>query len=379
MALPSENPVLAANLELVLSRAPGLDMAVDSLRKALLGTAAVHKSFLASRSGDAKTADDSMRLANAYRSQSVRLLSKACLTADGVQSDSTIAAAAAIAQLDILSSGRDWATNLDLVRTVVNARGGPAVLLARSARPQPGTISGVSCARLFLEISAMYDIFGCLGTGKKPTVLHPDAHGWWLQAANDDDGQSHADKCFGISRSFVPLLSRAVSFVSGALDKYTDKQGRHDDVRLMYDARALYDALENWTEPGIAHERIRAGNCIYRCTAQILILRDVFGLPPSDTSVQRLVNMVLGLAAECGAQRMSIDLNWPMIIAGSQTFGTDRARVLDIFECFREQCCYEVETSAYIVLQVWKRLDENYAGADWRSVMRDESLEVLIA
>ncbi|EKM54488.1 uncharacterized protein PHACADRAFT_174996 [Phanerochaete carnosa HHB-10118-sp] len=374
MALPSENPILAANLQFVLSRVSGFDMPVDSLRNALLGIAAVHTSFLAAREGDAKTADDSVRLANAYRSQSVCLLNKACLTTEGVQSDSTIAATAAIALLDILSSGHSWAANLDLVRTVVNARGGPAVILARSARPQIGTISGVSRARLFLETVAMYELFGCIGTGQRPTVLQPDADGWWLQAANNGDDQSHVDECFGISRSLVPLLSRVVSVVCDVLEKYSDEAPcKHDGMHLMYNARVLYDALDSWSEPGTVHERITAGNCIYRSAAQILILRDVFGLTPADVAVQRLANVVLSLAADCGAQRLSVGLNWPMIIAGSQVVGADRARVLDIFEYFR---C--LETSAYVVSQVRKRMDISLPGADWRSVMKDESIDVLI-
>ncbi|GJE92212.1 fungal-specific transcription factor domain-containing protein [Phanerochaete sordida] len=378
MAVPSENPVLAANLQIVLSRAPGLDLAIDSLRKALLGTAATHRSFLASRTGDAAAADDSRRLANAYRAQAVRLLNKACISADGVQSDATIAAVAAVAQLDILAGGHDWAASLDLALTVINTRGGPAVLLARSARPQPGTISGVSRARLFLELVAMYDLFGCLGTGRKPTLLHPDAHGWWTQAANNDDGHSHIDKCFGISRTLVPLLSRAVSLAADVLAEPPDALARSADARLMHDARALLDALEHWAEPAPARARITAGNCIYRAAAQIMILRDVFGVPPADAAVQRLVDVVLSLAANCGAQGMSIDLNWPVIIAGSQTFGADRGRVHDIFSSFREQCCFELQTSAYIILQVWKRLDSNLPGADWRSVIKDEGIDVLI-
>lgn len=39
---------------------------------------------------------------------------------------------------------------------------------------------------------------------------------------------------------------------------------------------------------------------------QILIMREVFGLPPADVSVQRLVDVVLSLTADCGAQNMSI-------------------------------------------------------------------------
>lgn len=106
MALPYENPVIAANLHVVLSRAPGLDMSIDALRTAILGTAAVHKSYCSSRKGDSTGANQLMRLANGYRTHAARLLSKACLTADGVQSDSTIAAAAAIALLDV-SAKRD--------------------------------------------------------------------------------------------------------------------------------------------------------------------------------------------------------------------------------------------------------------------------------
>lgn len=60
-----------------------------------------------------------------------------------------------------------------------------------------------------------------------------------------------------------------MSFIADVLEKHPDKQGRHDDVRMMYDARTLYDALENWAEPTAAHERITAGNCIYRKAARV--------------------------------------------------------------------------------------------------------------
>ncbi|PSR74633.1 hypothetical protein PHLCEN_2v9699 [Hermanssonia centrifuga] len=101
MALPSENPVLAANLQLVLSRAPGYDTAIDALRKAILGVAATHQSYLFSRSGVSSMADDAMQMAKSYRSESKQLLAEACATAEGMQSDASLAASVAIALLDV--------------------------------------------------------------------------------------------------------------------------------------------------------------------------------------------------------------------------------------------------------------------------------------
>lgn len=67
----------------------------------MLGAAAFHRSFTSPCKGDLAGADDAMRPVNGYRTHSVRLLSKACMTPDGVQSDATIAAAAANTLLDV--------------------------------------------------------------------------------------------------------------------------------------------------------------------------------------------------------------------------------------------------------------------------------------
>ena len=62
MAYPSENPVLAANFQFLFDGVRGADSAVESLRAALLGVAAVHQSFLLSRSGvSQQAADEALR------------------------------------------------------------------------------------------------------------------------------------------------------------------------------------------------------------------------------------------------------------------------------------------------------------------------------
>lgn len=52
---------------------------------------------------------------------------------------------------------------MELAKTLVNVRGGPRVLLARSMEDKPPAGAGVFRARLMLEILAVYDIFGTSG------------------------------------------------------------------------------------------------------------------------------------------------------------------------------------------------------------------------
>lgn len=65
-----------------------------------------------------------------------------------------------MAYSQILLGGYNWDANLNIAKSLINMRGGPAVLLARSLEPKLGAISGVSRARLFVEIVSVYDIFG---------------------------------------------------------------------------------------------------------------------------------------------------------------------------------------------------------------------------
>jgi hypothetical protein len=102
MAHPSENPIVAANLPLILSRSPGSDSAIEALRLSLLGVASVHQSFLLSQSGlSSNGASEAMALANNFRLKSKQHLAKACTTASGAQSDSALAAVLSISLTDV--------------------------------------------------------------------------------------------------------------------------------------------------------------------------------------------------------------------------------------------------------------------------------------
>lgn len=222
MAYPSENPVLAANFQFLFDGVRGTDSAVESLRAALLGVAAVHQSFLLSRSGvSSLAADEAMRVADSFRAKSNHLLVSACATPEGAHNDAALAATVAIALIDvsaavrslracdkllsesvchvqIFSGGRNWAKNVDFAKNLVKSRGGPGLLLARSKGYKANSVIGVSRARLLLEIIAVYELFGdfpvpsysawtlpltrvlhagCLARGKVPNLLNIDC--WW--------------------------------------------------------------------------------------------------------------------------------------------------------------------------------------------------------
>jgi len=102
MAVPFENPMVASILPLILSRAPGDDLAIDALRLSLLGVASVHRSFLHHR-GQAcsDVAKEGMVLANTFRLKSKQTLAKACTTTHGAQSDAALGASLAISLMDV--------------------------------------------------------------------------------------------------------------------------------------------------------------------------------------------------------------------------------------------------------------------------------------
>ena len=102
MAIPSENPIVAANLPLVLSRPRGSDLPTEALRTALMGVAAIHQSYLLARGGTTPDgAEEMMQIAQKYRMNSKQNLTKACSTIEGTRSDASLAAALAIILMDV--------------------------------------------------------------------------------------------------------------------------------------------------------------------------------------------------------------------------------------------------------------------------------------
>ena len=102
MAVPFENPMVASILPLILSRAPGDNLAIDALRLSLLGVASVHRSFLHPRGqAHSDSAKEGMLLTNAFRPRSKQTLAKACTTTHGAQSDAALGASLAISLMDV--------------------------------------------------------------------------------------------------------------------------------------------------------------------------------------------------------------------------------------------------------------------------------------
>lgn len=72
-------------------------------------------------------------------------------------------------------------------------------------------------------------------------------------------------------------------------------------------------------------------------------------------------------------------LTWPVIISGSQVHNPyHRQQVIMAFDYFRKQCCFEIESSQRIVAEVWRRIDAGEPRDDWRSVVEDLGLRILV-
>lgn len=104
MAAPSENPnpIVAANLPLVLSQPAGSSSDTEALRSGLMSVAAIHQSYLLARGGSTPDGADAMlRIAQHHRMNSKAHLANACKTAAGTRSDASLAASLAIALTDV--------------------------------------------------------------------------------------------------------------------------------------------------------------------------------------------------------------------------------------------------------------------------------------
>jgi len=101
-------------------------------------------------------------------------------------------------------------------------------------------------------------------------------------------------------------------------------------------------------------------------------------LPADNPVVQQKAGDCLTKCLECVRGQMGGGLIWPVIISGTQVYGTNRTVVMDILDGFRGQCCYEVDTTEQIILQVWERFDDEHPHPDWRSVMEEFQLRVLL-
>jgi hypothetical protein len=55
-----------------------------------------------------------------------------------------------------------------------------------------------------------------------------------------------------------------------------------------------------------------------------------------------------------------------------------RQQVNLAFDYFRQQCCFEIESSQRIVTEVWRRMDAGEQRDDWRSVVEDLGLRILV-
>jgi hypothetical protein len=90
--------------------------------------------------------------------------------------------------------------------------------------------------------------------------------------------------------------------------------------------------------------------------------------------VSSIATFLIRRSLTCG-----FSLTWPVIIAGCQVVTANaRIQVAQAFDSFRKQCCFEIESSERIVAEVWRRVDNNEPRDDWRAVVEDEGLRILV-
>ncbi|KDQ21416.1 hypothetical protein BOTBODRAFT_25855 [Botryobasidium botryosum FD-172 SS1] len=377
-----------------------------------------------------------MSLAMSYRQRATLYLNEALQNPlDGFQ-DAALGASVIIALIDIFSGGFGYIENLELAKAVVNVRGGPANMITHSTARKTSVVNGTSAnlspPRLMTEMLVVYDTFACFASGVEPVLLPPDDHSWWI--VEPDEPTFHrwvVEKLFGLSREMLVLLAKVASLCArlsrvrrtetetltpfagfgddGVLSPTASSNPNPDsNVAVQAGALEVYNELGSWISPsrrkGItpdAHhgvetnsvelemsrhfqtlkctQRVQTGNEAYRIAMQVLLLCDVLNVSPSDTHVQTKCKSVLTSCLDCAQNfGMSVGLIWPVIIAGSLVPPSLRQMVHDFYAKLRNHCCFDANTSEQIIEEVWRRTDQGLDRANWRSVIEDLNLKILV-
>lgn len=199
-----------------------------------------------------------------------------------------------------------------------------------------------------------------------------------------DSGPSSVSSSSVSSSGLTPLEQRpsfnrsSSSSTSSVLGSAHTKELSRMAKSLLADINVWIDNLTN--RPNEIHERVQVGNKAYAYTMKILILTMAFGISKDSPIIQEAAEQVLqNCSFSTAALGMSLDLMWPAIVAGSCFApGNSRQWLLTLFEGFRSQCCFDVDTASTIINEVWRRSDAGLPRADWKPVCDDCGLQVLL-
>lgn len=183
----------------------------------------------------------------------------------------------------------------------------------------------------------------------------------------------------------MPTIMPSPSMTStGGSSSQTSEAALAAEAANLYDDVSVWDqSLKNASASGATsgeHERVQVGNKAYASAMRILLFRKVYGRSRDDADVQAAAQEVLQhCSVSTAALGMSIDLMWPAVIAGCEVDGGARQWLLTLLEGFKAQCCFDVDTAARIIQEVWHRVDtQDGRRADWKSVCDDLGLKVLL-
>ncbi|EJD52383.1 hypothetical protein AURDEDRAFT_180995 [Auricularia subglabra TFB-10046 SS5] len=388
--LDGTNPIHALHMPFIDNPVPTSSR--EAHKFAVLATASIHHASLYNlQHVSSSVFQEAVADANNWRHMADQQLESAIGSSHEMLNDSSLAAAVMLTAADIMANGeRDWDEHLAIGKQLVATRGGAAAVASSPPIQIPAQWGGgvvLSPPRVFLEMLAVYETFGCLGTGEEPTLLSPGNCDWWYMEPYK--GSFHlmsVEHLFGISRALVPLIAKVftlvlrASLVPGALREDPPSPAASPTVRKLWeDASALNYQVYQWGIPlPPAEQRISKGNRAHVLALQILIMREIYSVPPTDQRIQTWMLAVLSLVQDCVVDGVCLGMLWPLLVAGCNAVGATRDQVLDLFYEFKSYYCFQVNTAQRIVEEVWRRYDTHEPRATWRQVAEDCHIKLLI-
>ncbi|WVQ80951.1 hypothetical protein IAT38_003058 [Cryptococcus sp. DSM 104549] len=364
-------------------------LSTHALKLSMLALGATHLAYLHAKSGTSEASEKHRSLHLKYRREIDEVMRRAQHVEEERVNDKFLAACVATHCCDILSAHPRWREIIRMSDRAVKSRGGWERILYGNGEVDRGV--------WVIFSTYLLDLIGAsMTTGIVMSPFVSDTEGWdrlEAEGADHHPNSSVVEQVTGVHRHMLRHLFTTMTLVSRMQTLQSDifpaptfppASTHHAPTtpsseiaplvaRLEADIAALENDLSLW--PAIEYmlsmtPRVRSGSMIYLHACDILVRRELRGVPRVDEQVQRDAGAILDTCAMVGEKIEMI--NWPLIIAAIQLTDPDmREATRAHLKTFTYQCCLELEVIQMIVEESWARSD---AGADdrscgWREIM----------
>ncbi|WWC91290.1 uncharacterized protein L201_006233 [Kwoniella dendrophila CBS 6074] len=294
-------------------------------------------------------------------------------------SDTILTSIVCICISQVMLGSPTWKEAYNLGLKVINLQGGPLKMLEKAKKQSTYNSSdSLIKTRTLLENLAIIDVWHCLASGNKPTLLDKEFQPWWFDFADQNTDSNHPDTfqfICGMERGMLEVVNRVNILVHeyGILSKLSNQAYVNMQSQKVQDMLLELDIWEVTIGSADRLPRVQLGNLIIAYTMRVVISVDLLQYPHSHPIVQQYASAALNYL-ETSRSSYTVNMLVPTLIVGSMMFdeqGRNQSR--RVIETLRSDVSfsYDVEEALRILEQLYTLRDQGVQDPSWRPLLQD--------